>query len=192
MTLVFFDAAALYLGDFEHLPHARGRTGYYILHTRQCRFWIPFPPPLPRSWDANFVKELRKELDAAGFASTKLVCGDQLHTFFCAASVNTDPALAAAIYALGSHHPLADDPEADRTGKPLWGTELEVTDPGGTDLASFYASLYANINVTAYTLWNLVSAYNPDLFAPDQGIFRACESRSMYMSVNTLCTVRAL
>ena len=27
------------------------------------------------SWNPSFVKELRKELDAAGFASTKLVCG---------------------------------------------------------------------------------------------------------------------
>ena len=101
---------------------------------------------------------LRQSLDAAGFASTKLICGDQLHTFYCAATVNTDPELASALYALGSHHPLADDPEADRTGKPLWGTELEVSDPGGTDMATFFQSLYANINVTGYCLWNLVSA----------------------------------
>ena len=48
-----------------------------------------------------------------------------------------------------------------------------MSDPGGSDMSTFYASLYHDINVTGFVLWNLVSAYNPQLFAPDQGIFRA-------------------
>ena len=126
-----------------------------------------------RGWSPDFVKALRTALDDAGFESTKIICGDDAHTFHCAANVNTDPVLAKAVYALGSHHPLANDPEADKTGLPLWGSELEVADPGGTDLATFYASLYHDINVTGYVLWNLVRAYSNSLFANDQGIFRA-------------------
>lgn len=94
------------------------------------------------------------------------------HTFHCAADVRADPELAAAVYALGSHNPTGDA-AAQAMDVPLWGSELEVADPGGTDLATTWARLYNSWNVTGYVLWNAVSAYHPKLFAPDQGIFRA-------------------
>ena len=63
--------------------------------------------------------------------------------------MRTNSALAAAVYALGSHNP-GTDPTAVATGKPMWGTELEVSDPGGTDSATNYANLFINQNITGW------------------------------------------
>ena len=98
-----------------------------------------------RGWNAGFVKTLRTALDANGFGHMKIVCGDDAHTFACAATVRTDPVLSAAVYALGSHNP-SHDATAAATGKPLWGSELEVADPGGTDTTTGIANLFLNVN----------------------------------------------
>ena len=123
-----------------------------------------------RGWNAGFVKLLRTALDAAGFSAVRIVCGDDARTFSCASSIPTDPVLAAAVYAIGSHNPSGASPSV---GKPLWGTELEVADPGGTDLAVKFSELYISQNVTGFVLWNALTAYYEGLFAWDQGIFRA-------------------
>ena len=124
-----------------------------------------------RGWSAAYVLALRAALDARGFGYIGLVCGDDAHAFSCAAQAAAQPALASAIVALGSHGPQGPNPPA--SGLPLWDTEAHVVDPGGTDLATLWSDLYLTQNVTAGTLWNLVSSYNPGLFSPDWGIFRA-------------------
>ena len=99
-------------------------------------------------------------MDTAGFQSTRIVCGDDAHTFACANTVRTDAALAKAVYALGSHNP-GTDPNAVATGKPMWGTELEVSDPGGSDTATGFANLFINQNVTGFQCecaWGVVRA----------------------------------
>lgn len=45
-------------------------------------------------------------MDAAGFSSTQLVCGDDARAFSCAATAASDPSLRDIIVALGSHGPL--------------------------------------------------------------------------------------
>jgi hypothetical protein len=126
-----------------------------------------------RGWSPAFVLALRAALDAAGFASVGLVCGDDAHKFSCAAEAAGNATLRDALAALGVHGPDAPDAAAVGSGLPLWGSEVHVTDPGGGDLATVFANLYATFNVTGFLLWNAVSAYNPALFSPDWGIFRA-------------------
>ena len=62
-------------------------------------------------------------LDAEGFQSTLLVCGDFPHSFECSAEVAKDPSLALLFAALGAHQPQAYDPVAASTGLPMWSTE---------------------------------------------------------------------
>ena len=124
-----------------------------------------------RGFSVEFVLALRARLDAAGFADLGIVCGDDAHAFSCAAEAAKNSTLKGAIVALGSHGPLPPSPPS--SGLPLWNTEVHVTDPGGTDLAPIFANYYVQQNITAGTLWNALSAYNPGLFSPDWGIFRA-------------------
>ena len=126
-----------------------------------------------RGWSAAFVKALRAAMDAAGFNATQLVCGDDAHAFSCAATAASDPTLRDIIVALGSHGPQGNDPVAEGTGLPLWSTETHVTDNGGTDLVTVLADGYLLQNLTSFAIWNAVSAYNPALFSPDWGLFRA-------------------
>jgi galactosylceramidase len=123
-----------------------------------------------RGWSAVFVKALRAALDASGFPAVKLVCGDDSHAYSCAAEASSDPALRAAIVALGSHGPTGTvaNPPA-----PLWNTEIHAFEQGGTILASMLAEGFIAQNITGGTSWNILSAYNPGLFSPDSGIFRA-------------------
>ena len=126
-----------------------------------------------RGFSPAFVLALRAALDAAGFPAVGIVCGDDAHRFGCAAAVAGNATLRAAVVALGVHGPDAPDPVAVGTGLPLWGSEVHVTDPGGSDFPPTFQGLYATFNVTGYLLWNVLSAYNPSLFSPDWGVFRA-------------------
>jgi galactosylceramidase len=126
-----------------------------------------------RGFSVPFVLALRAALDGAGFAGVAIVCGDDARRFGCAAAAAANATLRAAIAALGAHGPAAPDPIAVATGLPLWGSEVHVTDPGGADLAPVFQGLYATFNITGFLLWNALSAYNPALFSPDWGIFRA-------------------
>ena len=127
-----------------------------------------------RGWSPVFVKALRTALDADGHEATQIVCGDDAHVFSCAADVATDTVLASAVYALGSHNPNPSMPPV-ATGKPLWGSELEVADDGGTDTPSTIANLFLSSNVTGFAFWGLVTSYFEGLFAWDQGIFLAAQ-----------------
>jgi hypothetical protein len=42
-------------------------------------------------------------MDAAGFQSTKIICGDDTHTFACAPSMLNDPTLMSIVDGIGSH-----------------------------------------------------------------------------------------
>ena len=119
---------------------------------------LPRPPHPLNTTHPLRHQDLRTGLNAAGFQNVKIVCGDDARTFACAPTIRTDPALAAVVYAIGSHNP-GTDAAAVATGKPMWGTELEVSDPGGTDTATNYANLFLNQNITGYTYWNLLTAY---------------------------------
>ena len=143
-----------------------------------AHFKSPPPPPPPadadwneRGWSAAYVKALRSALDGAGFASVKILCGDDAHEFACASSVASDPSLAAVVDVLGSHNPTTVPPAT--AGKSLWGSELEVADDGGSDTPANIASLYLNFNVTGFIFWSVVTAYYEGIFAWDQGAFLA-------------------
>ena len=124
-----------------------------------------------RGYSPAFVKALRAALDAQGFSGVKIVCGDDAHAYSCAAAAATDPDLRAAIVAFGSHGPQGPDPNVG--GLPVWNTEVHAFEPGGTILAAMLAQGFITQNITGGTSWNMLSAYNPGLFAPDSGIFRA-------------------
>jgi len=126
-----------------------------------------------RGWSSDFVVILRRLLDNAGFTSTGLICGDDAHKFSCSSEAASNSTLRNSIIALGVHGPDSPDPVALSTGLSLWGTEVHAPDPGGVDLAEVFLNLYSTFDVTGFLLWNLVSAYNPALFSPDWGIFRA-------------------
>ena len=124
-----------------------------------------------RGFSPSFVLALRKALDARAFSYLGIVCGDDAHLFSCAEEAERDSVFRSSIVALGSHGPSLPSPIVPSV--PLWNTEVHVTDSGGTDLSTIFARYYTEQNITSGTLWNVLSAYNPGLFSPDWGIFRA-------------------
>jgi len=124
-----------------------------------------------RGYSPAFVKALRAALNAQGFPLLKIVCGDDSHTYSCASAAAADPELRAAVAAFGSHGPQGPDPNVGSI--PVWNTEIHAFEAGGTALAQMLPMGFITQNITGGTSWNMLGAYNPGLFAPDSGIFRA-------------------
>ena len=79
-----------------------------------------------RGYDIPYLETLRASLDAAGFASTKIIAADS--SFSVANDIVKNPTFAAAIWGLGAHYPdMRSGDAAEATGKPLWASEEDST-----------------------------------------------------------------
>ena len=106
---------------------------------------------------------LRARLNAAGFATTRIVAPDQGGWGF-ADDVLKNSTLAAAVWGLGTHYAGASAPSmnAERTGKPLWSAEEASTYNNNVGAGCWARDInqnWVNGNITANIIWNIVSAY---------------------------------
>ena len=89
-----------------------------------------------RGFSVPYLRALRAKLDAGGFVSTRLVCGDLPRSFECAAAVAGDASLKAIVAVLGSHQPSAFDGTAAGTGLPMINSEAHYNVADGSDWAT--------------------------------------------------------
>lgn len=164
-----------------------------------------------RKYDAGYVKELRRALDAAHL-STKIVCCDQYETkngeqWRIAEAMKKDAELSAAVAVIGSHYPqesgkLTTTEGARNSGKPLWSSEdqpnsgsgpyLQRTwSSGGRILATVYNRNYIEGAMTKTLIWSPVTSYYDILAAPNSGLMYANTPWSGYYDVQSAIWVTA-
>ena len=164
-----------------------------------------------RKYDAAYVKELRRALDAAHL-TTKIVCCDQYETkngeqWAVAQAMENDPELKTAVAVIGAHYPqengkLTTTDAARNSGKPLWSSEdqpnlgagpiLQRTwEPGGRILATVYNRNYLEGAMTKTEIWSPISSYYDILAAPNSGLMYANTPWSGYYDVQSTIWVTA-
>ena len=148
------------------LSWVKGAQSEWGLHIDVLGVWNE------RSYSAPYIKALRSGLDAAGFASTAILCDDSKYA--CAADMLTDPALAAAVTYLGGHDPAT--PQAHATGKSVWFSEdfhAQGGEAGAVTWAGQINGRYIQYNMTATLAWNAVDAFYRGLTFDDTGLMNA-------------------
>ena len=180
--------------------------------------------PLQRAW---FVT-LRAALNAAGFSDTRIVAADETpqlpgrrgHTGYSpllvwqaiAADMVTDPSFGRVVSVLGVHDTcglpttgyrcVVAAPArnlSERTGKPLWESELGATPATGTNpalpgpggLARALNDAYDQAGITGILVWPLIDAIPPDLPHENRGLVWADRPWDGYYRVTPLTWVIA-
>jgi hypothetical protein len=89
------------------------------------------------TYDASFIKAVRKALDGAGLAHVRTIAPDSWGRMWAIVpDMQKDPALAAAIDIIGTHQECTGDaremppPGTMALGKPLWSTEQHIGEFG--------------------------------------------------------------
>ncbi len=191
---------ARYMADF--IVAAKKKYGLDIAYTG---IWNE------RRYDASYVKELRRALDAAHL-TTKIVCCDQYETkngeqWQIAEAMQKDAELNAAVAVIGAHYPqengkLTTTEAARQSGKPLWSSEDQPNSgggpilqrswsPGGRILATVYNRNYIEGAMTKTEIWSPITSYYDNLAAPNSGLMYANTPWSGYYDVQSTIWVTA-
>ena len=162
-------------------------------------------------YDSEWIKLLRRTLDAAGLQSTKIVAADLYQPdqqWDLIKKFAGDKALDAAVYAVGVHYARTkgkvNTPQyAKDSGKRLWSTEDQpefgaggsITHrdwvPGGKSLAQIYNWNYIDGRMTKTEIWSPVTSYYDNLAAPNSGLMYANTPWSGHYDVQSTIWVTA-
>ena len=134
-----------------------------------------------RPWNANWLKLLRKTLDANGLKSVKIVAADSPFHWTIADAMAKDKELSDVVQVLGTHYPKYKSTEtAQHFGKPLWSSEdgpwsgkWGAHNHYSGNLAAVYNRNYVVGKMTATIVWNLVTSYYDNLPLAGAGLMRA-------------------
>ena len=190
---------AAYLADF--IEGAKRKHGLNIAY---AGIWNE------KAYDANYVKELRKTLNARHL-NTKIVCCDEYpgqHQWKIAEAMRQDSGLASAVDVVSVHYPRTEDNALTTTHaarmlpQPLWSSE-DQPNPGGGPflsrdwaaggriLAQVYNRNYLEGSMTKTQIWSPVTSYYDNLAAPNSGLMYANTPWSGYYDVQSTIWVTA-
>ncbi len=126
--------------------------------------------------DNEWIKLLRRTLDANGLESVKIVAPDEFSWDFVK-EMQADPQLAASIHAVGIHYPgTKSSKEAQAYDRPLWSSEdgpWKGTWAGAAPLAKTYNRNYINGKMTKTIIWSPITSYYDALPLPRSGVMTA-------------------
>ncbi len=147
-----------------------------------------------RRHDSGYVELLHHTL-LSQHLLTKIVCCDETpgeNPWGIVTEIAQDPALQAAVAAVGVHYPhvhehLTTPDAAQQSGKPLWASEDQGNPNGhlvfyvganrwnvkGRALARLYNINYIEGKLTATEIWSPVTSYYDTLPAPRSGLMTA-------------------
>lgn len=121
----------------------------------------------------DYLRELRRQLDAAGLQATRILCDDTAE-YYCAPMINKDPSLKAVVDFVGGHHVCT--PDAQATGLPCWYAEdfhAKGGEPGAGTWASQINRRYIQNGMVATLAWNAVAAFYSGLAFDSTGLMSA-------------------
>lgn len=133
-------------------------------------------------YNADWIIQLRRALDEAGWTGVRLVAADQWdHPWTLAIDFAELPEFSAAVDVLGVHYPHGTGNDfAIALGKPLWASEDGTGGGNGftpwqtaRSLAKTYNRNYTNARITKTEIWSPVTSYYDDLPYNDSGLMRA-------------------
>ncbi|MBN1394979.1 MAG: hypothetical protein JW959_08145 [Pirellulales bacterium] len=151
----------------------RGAKKYHDLDIDFCGIWNETPH------DLEWIKLLRRTLDGGGLERVKIVASDQTDDWNIVEAMERDPALKAAVHAVGVHYPkYRSSDAARRCGKPLSASEDGPLRPlndwsAAGALAKIYNRNYVLGRMTRTVIWSLATAYYDALPWPDSGPIKA-------------------
>ena len=161
-----------------------GAKRYHDVDVDFCGLWNE------RTHNTEWIKMLRKTLDARGLAPVKIIAADEceINTMWnIGKEVLTDRELARAIYAIGAHYPRSRSTlECVKTNKPLFASEdgpWRGDWPGACTLAKTFNRNYVVGKITKTVIWSLVSSYYDILPMPNSSAMQATEPWSGHYEV---------
>ena len=149
-----------------------------------------------KSYDREWIKLLRRTLDASGLSSTHIVAADLYQPseqWEIIKQFPGDAELSQAVYAVGVHYPRqkgkTNTPRfAIESGRRLWASEDQPAlgdngglpligrrewVPGGKSLAQIYNRNYIEGRMTKTEIWSPITSYYDNLPAPNSGLMYA-------------------
>ncbi|MFD7306701.1 hypothetical protein [Promicromonospora sp. NPDC059942] len=136
-----------------------------------------------REYEAQWVKDYRAALDAAGYADVRIIASDEAARrgeWPIAVDMTNDPELFDAVDLLGNHYSRGpSSATAQALGKPLWISEggpwSAEWGAGGSSASvpSLINHAYLEGRITGVNFWNLLTAYYDGLSISDAGLMRA-------------------
>ncbi|MFM2241755.1 MAG: hypothetical protein RLZ97_610, partial [Verrucomicrobiota bacterium] len=143
-----------------------------------------------KAYDAEWIKLLRRTLDANGLKQVEIVAADEFNmNWRIADDAAKDPELDQAIAVFGEHYPLQYTMPSDvakASGKRLWASEegpWRGDWEGAKAIATQLNRNYVQGKITKSITWSLVSSYYDSLRLPDSGMMRAKEPWSGHYEV---------
>ena len=143
-----------------------------------------------KAYDAEWIKLLRRTLDANGLKQVEIVAADEFNMKWrIADDAAKDPELEQAIAVFGEHYPLQYTMPSDvakASGKRLWASEegpWRGDWEGAKAIATQLNRNHVQGKITKSITWSLVSSYYDSLRLPDSGMMRAKEPWSGHYEV---------
>ncbi len=174
----------------------KGAETYHGLRVDYCGIWNE------TQYDIEWIKTLRRTLDAAGLKSVRIVAADQTPdiapAWQIAEDILSDSALADAVHTIGAHYSsstgwkhalkeaFASSAEAKRTGKPIWASEdgpWRGDWEGARWIAKIFNRSYVVGKMTKTITWSLITSYYDNLPIPGSGLMKANSPWSGYYEV---------
>ncbi|MGC0397904.1 O-glycosyl hydrolase [Streptomyces sp. SAI-126] len=145
-----------------------------------------------RGYNVSWYQQLRGALNSNGYGNVRIVTADS--DWAVANDVNSNPAFASAVSAIGTHYPCgyrssqsncSVPAAALSSGKPLWASENGSDDynGGAQAMARGINRGYIDGRMTAYLNWPVVAALTPNLPYPTMGLALAAQPWSGSYSI---------
>ena len=139
--------------------------------------------------DTEWIKLLRRTLDAAGLQAVGIVAADNYadHGWKIVDDMLADPELYAAVAKVGVHYRESKSPaSAQDLGRPIWSSEdgpWRGDWIGATRIARTLNRNYVTGRITNTQIWSPVTSYYDSLPIPCSGVMRANEPWSGHYEV---------
>ncbi|MET9451103.1 ricin-type beta-trefoil lectin domain protein [Streptomyces cinerochromogenes] len=153
-----------------------------------------------RGYNISWYEQLRSALDSNGYGNVRIVAADS--DWSVANDINSNPAFASAVSAIGTHYPCgyrssqsncSVPSAATSSGKTLWASENGSDDynGGAQAVARGINRGYIDGRMTAYLNWPVAAAITPNIPYATMGLALASQPWSGHYAIGKNAWVMA-